>query len=184
MLIVESVHIHKGVPMPRPNTKTDLLHQSQANFEQLFALINSMPNEMQLATFDYNERDKTLRDILVHLYEWQNLLLHFVPTNLAKTSDFVPFLPAPYNFKTYPKMNRELWQKHQNTSLSEAKSMLHKSHLDCRHLIQQLPDKELFVKKHYPWCGTTSLGSYCVSATSSHYDWAIKLMKKRLKTKQ
>lgn len=117
--------------MPRPTTKTDLLRQSQANFEQLFALIDSMPNEMQLATFDYNERDKTLRDILTHLYEWQNLLLHFVQTNLAKTSDFVPFLPAPYNFKTYPKMNRELWQKHQNTPLSEAKSMLHKSHLDC-----------------------------------------------------
>lgn len=136
--------------MPRPNSKTDLLHQSQANFEQLFALIDSMPNDMQLARFDYNERDKTLRDILVHLYEWQNLLLHFVQTNLSKTNDFVSFLPTPYNFKTYPKMNQKLWQKHQNTSLNEAKSMLHKSHADCMEMIQQLPDKELFIKKHYP----------------------------------
>ena len=170
--------------MPRPNTKTDLLHQSQANFEQLFALIDSMPNEMQLARFDYNERDKTLRDILVHLYEWQKLLLHFVQTNLSKTNDFMPFLPAPYNFKTYPKMNQEIWQKHQNTPLNEAKSMFHKSHTACMEMIQQLPDKELFIKKHYPWCGTTSLGSYCVSATSSHYDWAIKLIKKRLRAKK
>lgn len=60
--------------MPRPNTKTDLLRQSQTNFDQLFALIDSMSDEMQLATFDYNERDKTLRDILVHLCEWQKLL--------------------------------------------------------------------------------------------------------------
>lgn len=82
--------------MPRPNTKTDLLHQSQANFKQLFALIDSMPNEMQLARFDYNERDKTLRDILVHLYEWQNLLLHFVQTNLsAKLVISCPFCPRP-----------------------------------------------------------------------------------------
>lgn len=43
-----------------------------------------MSDEMQLALFDYNERDKTLRDILVHLYEWQNLLLHFVQQILAK----------------------------------------------------------------------------------------------------
>ncbi|MDE6979128.1 MAG: ClbS/DfsB family four-helix bundle protein, partial [Helicobacter sp.] len=27
----------------------------------------------------------------------------------------------------------------------------------------------------------TSLGRYCVSATSSHYDWAIKCIKKAIK---
>ncbi|WP_300668624.1 hypothetical protein [Helicobacter sp. UBA3407] len=35
------------------------MHQSQANFEQLFVLIDSMSNEMQLALFDYNERDSS-----------------------------------------------------------------------------------------------------------------------------
>lgn len=54
--------------MPRSATKTDLLCQSQANFEQLFALINSMPDTMRLAKFDYDERNK-LRDILMHLCE-------------------------------------------------------------------------------------------------------------------
>ncbi|TLD85758.1 ClbS/DfsB family four-helix bundle protein [Helicobacter sp. MIT 05-5294] len=168
--------------MPCPNTKTDLLCQSQAHFEQLFMLIDSMPDARQTAKFDYNERDKTLRDILVHLLEWQKLLLHFVQTNLSKTTDFVPFLPAPYNFRTYPKMNQEIWHKHQKTSLDDAKTMLHKSHHDCIEMIEKLPENELFVKKHYAWCGTTSLGSYCVSATSSHYDWAIKTIKKALKS--
>lgn len=46
--------------MPRPNTKTDLLCQSQAHFEQLFMLIDSMSDARQVAKFDYNERDKTL----------------------------------------------------------------------------------------------------------------------------
>ncbi|MVY67466.1 ClbS/DfsB family four-helix bundle protein, partial [Escherichia coli] len=27
---------------------------------------------------------------------------------------------------------------------------------------------------HFGWTGTTSLGSYFVSATSSHYEWAAK----------
>ncbi|WP_334085189.1 ClbS/DfsB family four-helix bundle protein, partial [Helicobacter typhlonius] len=34
----------------------------------------------------------------------------------------------------------------------------------------------------YKWCGNTSLGSYCVSATSSHYDWASKCIKKRVRS--
>lgn len=35
--------------------------------------------------------------------------------------------------------------------------------------------------KFFNWTGTTSLGSYCVSATSSHYDWAMKKIKKTQK---
>ena len=42
-------------------------------------------------------------------------------------------------------------------------------------------DDELFEKKRYKWTGSTSLGAYLVSATSSHYDWAFKLIKKCLK---
>jgi hypothetical protein len=37
--------------------------------------------------------------------------------------------------------------------------------------------EELFTKKKYQWTGTTSLGAYLVSATSSHYDWGLKTIK-------
>ncbi|WP_299385060.1 hypothetical protein [Helicobacter sp. UBA3407] len=43
------------------------MHQSQANFEQLFVLIDSMTNEMQLALFDYNERDSSHYDWAIKL---------------------------------------------------------------------------------------------------------------------
>ncbi|WP_416863857.1 ClbS/DfsB family four-helix bundle protein [Helicobacter ganmani] len=89
--------------MPRPTNKSDLLALSQKNYESLLALIEQIPLEQQSAPFEYNERDKTLRDVLVHLYEWQVLLLRFVRTNLEKTSDFVPILHSifyslPCNF--------------------------------------------------------------------------------------
>ena len=48
-------------------------------------------------------------------------------------------------------------------------------------IIEKHTDEELFTKKKYKWTGSTSLGSYLISATSSHYDWALKLMKKELK---
>lgn len=146
-------------PMPRPTNKSDLLALSQKNYESLLALIEQIPLEQQSAPFEYNERDKTLRDVLVHLYEWQILLLRFVRTNLERTSDFVPFLPAPYNFKTYPAMNREIWQKHQSTPLENAKAMLEKSHTQCMELIETLPPKELLSKSTTSGVATQVLGA-------------------------
>lgn len=49
-------------------------------------------------------------------------------------------------------------------------------------LIERFSDTELFNKKHFVWTGTTSLGSYCVSVTSSHYDWALAKLRKHRKT--
>lgn len=169
--------------MPRPSTKKQLQEASQINFEKLFTLIDSIPADKQNETFAYNERDESLKDVLIHLYEWQILLLTFIRTNLSKTSDFIPFLPPPYNFKTYPKMNLSIKEKHRNTSLEQAKKLLCKSHTESMELIATLPE-ELFIKKFYKWCGNTSLGSYCVSSTSSHYDWAIQCIKKALRKKR
>ena len=56
--------------------------------------------------------------------------------------------------------------------------MIKKSFLDVQELIHQHSYDELFEKKKYKWTGTTSLASYLISATSSHYDWAIKKLKK------
>jgi hypothetical protein len=48
-------------------------------------------------------------------------------------------------------------------------------------LIERHSDAELFTKEHYAWTGRTSLGAYLVSCTSSHYDWALKLVRNGLK---
>jgi len=55
--------------------------------------------------------------------------------------------------------------------------LLKKSHQDMLELIQKHSDDDLFTKKKYAWTGTTSLGAYLISATSSHYDWALKTIK-------
>jgi hypothetical protein len=56
--------------------------------------------------------------------------------------------------------------------------MLKKSFLEVQEVINRYNDEELFEKKRYKWTGTTSLASYLISATSSHYDWAMKKLKK------
>lgn len=166
--------------MPRPTTKINLLEAADKQLAKLFELISSMPQEEQTAQFCFEDRDKNIRDILIHLYEWQQLLLNWAKENCRGIAR--PFLPAPYNWKTYPKMNIAFWEKHQSTLYNDATDMLKKSHADVIKLIKKFSDEELFLKKHFTWTGTTTLASYCISATSSHYDWAIKKVKQHIKT--
>ena len=63
------------------------------------------------------------------------------------------------------------------STLEDAIDMLNKSHKEILALAETLADEELFSKGVYKWTGGSTLGSYFVSATLSHYDWAIKKLK-------
>ena len=171
--------------MARPQTKEDLLIAAKENYEKLNTLIAKMSDEQLTTPFDFSKdekkkeahwkRDKNLRDVLIHLYEWHQLILNWVESN--QKGEEKPFLPEPYNWRTYGDMNVEFWKKHQNTSLEDATKALQKSHKDVLKLVENFTNEELFSKKVYKWVGGSTLGSYFVSATSSHYDWAIKKLK-------
>lgn len=175
--------------MPRPATKPDLIKAADEQFNKLWALIDSMP-DAQNAVLDFSgdpkrkeahwNRDKNMRDVFVHLYEWHQLLLNWVNAN--QSGEKKPFLPEPYNWKTYGNMNVEFWKKHQNTPYSESVQLLRKSHEQVLEMIEEFSNDELFTKQAFSWTGTSSLGSYCVSATSSHYDWAVKKIKAHIKS--
>lgn len=169
--------------MGRPTTKTDLLSAAADKYEEMNGLIASLTEKELLTPFEFDDskkeahwkRDKNLRDVFIHLYEWHQLLLDWAPSN--KEGDNKPFLPKPYNWKTYGKLNEYFWTKHQDTTLEEAKELLEKSHREVIQLAETFTNDELFSKGVYKWVGSSTLGSYFVSTTSSHYDWAIKKLK-------
>lgn len=171
--------------MARPKTKENLMIAAKENFEKLNTLISKMSDKELTTPFDFSKdekkkeahwkRDKNLRDVLIHLYEWRQLILNWVESN--QKGEEKPFLPEPYNWRTYGDMNVEFWKKHQNTSLEDATKALQKSHKEILKLAENFTNEELFSTKVYKWVGGSTLGSYFVSATSSHYDWAIKKLK-------
>ena len=118
--------------MGRPTTKADLMTAATNNYKKLNVLVSGLTEKELSTVFDFAndekkkeahwKRDKNLRDIFIHLYEWHQLLLNWVYANQKK--DEKPFIPKPYNWKTYGDMNVEFWKKHQNTSLEEAKEMV------------------------------------------------------------
>ena len=54
-----------------------------------------MNEAQQEAKFDFEDRDKRVRDALAHLYEWYLLLINFIQKNLS--GERASFLPQPYN---------------------------------------------------------------------------------------
>jgi hypothetical protein len=171
--------------MPRPTNKTELLQAANSGYEKLKPFIAENitfdPKIAEAGKEAHWSRDKNVRDVLVHLYEWHELLLTWVSENMQGNTR--PFLPEQYNWKNYGDMNVELWKKHQETTFEDSVKMLDDSHSRVIELISKLSDEELFEKKHYNWTGTTSIGAYCISATLAHYDWALKKFKMNQKIK-
>ena len=178
--------------MPRPHNKDELLSAMRDEFAKLLGLIQSASNDVLERDFARplrdNARDKNARDVLIHLYEWQVLLENFIANNLkfngnnfTPNAENSPFLPPPYNWRTYPKLNLEFWQKHQSTDFATALDLLTQSHSRIMNLAQKFSDDELFTKGHFAFTGGANLGSYIISSTSSHYTWAVKQLKCGLK---
>lgn len=175
--------------MARPRSKAELQIAARVQYQKLKSLLDSMSEAERSARLSYGEnftakeahweRDRSIRDVLAHLYEWQLLLLNWLESNSAGIAK--PFLPEPYNWRNYAGLNTEIWQRHQGTSLETISSLLDDSQQSLIDLIETYSNEELFEKAYFPWTGTTSLGAYFVSATSSHYEWAGKKIRAYLK---
>lgn len=178
--------------MSRPINKQQLILAATANYDKLMVFIKSM-NEKELNTpFDFSadekkkeahwKRDKNLRDVIMHLARWQDLLLAWVESNICGHT--IRFLLPGYTWKTYGDMNNLFWKECQHMTTDDAMSRLQDSHRRVLDLVENFTDEELFAKAHYSWTGTTSLGSYFISTTSAHYDWALKKLKAHRKNVQ
>ncbi len=175
----------KGGIMAIPKTKEELLTAANDNMKKMMTLISELSENELNTAFDFSKdekkkeahwkRDKNIRDIFIHLYEWHQLALKWINANTNGIEK--PFFPEPYTFKTYGDFNVKLWEKHQTTSYDTSKKLLEDSHNEIMKVIDSFSDEELFTKKYFSFTGTTSLGSYLISSTSSHYDWAVKKIK-------
>jgi hypothetical protein len=165
--------------MARPKSKAALIELSNQNFAKLMDLIEGLSPEEQGTTFPKGTMNRNIRDVLAHLHHWHLMFLDWYKVGMSGEK---PDMPAKgYTWKMTPELNKKIWEDYQQTELKEAKKMLNNSFKSVQQIIQQHSNEELFEKKRYKWTGTTSLGAYLVSATSSHYDWALKLIKKARK---
>jgi len=123
------------------------------------------------------QNDRCLRDLLVHLYEWQVLMSTFVQN--IREGHQKDYLPDEYR-KNYHEMDKMIVEKHQSTTLEEAQSLLQQSHEEMLRLAESFSEEELFTKSYYKVTYTTSMAAYFLSVTP--YGQAVKILKTHQKS--
>lgn len=174
--------------MPQPQDKATLLAAAQTAFEELQNLMNQtdlavleadfLPSttKAKCATF---EQGDNLRDVLMHIFEWQRLQADFV--NNIRQGTPKDFIPEPYrkNYKELDELNR---QNDKRFSIQEAIGMLTESHGEMLRLIETFSDEELFGKKVFKVTYTTTMGAYFICVTTSPYGQALKRLKSHIRS--
>ena len=173
--------------MPNPTTKQELLAAMADGYAQLNEQIAKMSDEEISAPFTFAadpkkcgvrwQNDRCLRDLLIHFREWQLLMSTFVQN--IREGHPKDYLPDEYR-RCYHEMDKMIVEKHQNTSLEEAKALLQQSHEEMLRLAESFTEEELFTKGYYKVTYTTSMAAYFLSVTP--YGQAVKILKTHQKS--
>lgn len=162
--------------MPVPKTKKELIQQSQKNYQQLNELIDSFSNEEQVSEFRKGTMNRNIRDVLAHLHHWHIMFIDWYEVGMKGDK---PDMPAKgYSWKDTKELNKKIWEDYRNHKLDNIRIVLNDSYLELQKIIDKHTDAELFEKRRYKWTGSSSLSTYIRANTSSHYNWAYKLIKK------
>lgn len=165
--------------MPRPKNKLELLDQGERGYNDLIEFIQNLSEPKKKQSFPIGTLNRNIRDVLGHLHHWHLLFLSWYEVGMNGGK---PEMPAPgYTWKTTSELNVTIQEEYETMDLNEVIVSFAESYLSMKKIIEHHSDHELFTKKLYKWTGSTSLGSYLTSATSSHYAWALKLIKKSIR---
>ena len=166
--------------MPKPSSKITLMEASQQNFKKLMDFVTTLDRKQKQQSFPEGSLNRNIRDVLGHIHFWHLMMIRWYTEGMQGHK---PDMPAKgYTWKMTPQLNRKIWEDCQSITLDSISEQLRTSYEQVQEVIQLHSDEELFEKKRYPWTGSTSLGAYLISNTSSHYHWGLQLIKKQFKS--
>jgi hypothetical protein len=162
--------------MSRPTTRTELLARMASEFARLLDEVDQVDPARRLGPSDYPRG--SIKDMLAHLDAWHRMFLGWerVGRDGGATD-----MPAPgYTWRDTPALNMEIHERHLDDTWDEVLASLRDSHHQVRAVVESYAGDVLFEKRRFAWTGSTSVGSYAVSATTSHYDWALRHLRRSL----
>jgi uncharacterized protein (TIGR03083 family) len=165
--------------MPRPTSKPDLLAAIEKERTALETYLDTLSPEQMTVPSIVGEW--SVKDVLAHLIEWEQMVLSWHAAGLRGE---IPELPAPgFKWNQTPALNQQIFEKHKDRSLADVLAQFETSHREILGVIQGLSNEVLFTAGQYAWTKKNTLGTYFVSATSSHYLWARKEIRKGMKNR-
>jgi len=113
----------------------------------------------------------SVKDVLAHLVEWQQMNLDWYAAGLRGEK---PAMPAPgYTLRELPRLNEMIYRKHHRRSLQAVRRDFESHHDQIVALISSLSDSDLVTLGRFSWTGPSwTLSDYLRASTAAHYLWA------------
>lgn len=113
----------------------------------------------------------SVKDILGHLVEWQQMNLDWYAAGLRGQK---PAMPAPgFTLRDLPRLNEMIYRKHHRRSLQAVLGDSKSYHDRIVALVEALPDADLVTLGRFSWTGPSwTLSDYLRASTAAHYLWA------------
>jgi hypothetical protein len=113
----------------------------------------------------------SVKDVLAHLVEWQQMNLDWYAAGLRGEK---PAMPAPgFTLRELPRLNAMIYRKHHRRPLQAVLSDYKCYHDRVIALIEALSDDDLVTLKRFSWTGPAwTLSDYLRASTAAHYLWA------------
>jgi hypothetical protein len=113
----------------------------------------------------------SVKDVLAHLVEWQQMNLNWYAAGLKGEK---PAIPAPgFTLRELPRLNEMIYRKHHRRSLQAVMRDYRSYHERVVELIEALPDVDLVTLRRFSWTGPSwTLSDYLRASTAAHYLWA------------
>ena len=163
--------------MPRPTSKIELIATARTCHAALDAFLAAQPQ--RVLTRPNPDTGWSIKDILAHLTAWEQMCLGWWRAGLRGEK---PNLPAEgYKWSQLPALNAAIWKANHRRRYADVLLDYRASFDEIMATIDGLTNTQLFSREQVDWTGTNTLGAYFVSATSSHYDWALKLARRWVK---
>lgn len=164
--------------MKRQLTKTELLEKMSSDREKLEQLLVILSEE-EMTNPGVTETSWAVKDVLVHLFEWEQLCLGWYNSYLQGK---YPSLPAEgYKWNQLPALNHQFFMKNKQRLLAEVLEEYQASYAHMHSSVMAMTEEELVTVGYYPWCGKWTVGNFIEASTASHYRWALRLIRKWVK---
>ena len=165
--------------MPKPATKGKLIEEIHAERTALEKFLE--PLDLEGMTRPGAVAEWSVKDVLAHLAEWEQLLLVWYQAGLRGE---VPPLPAEgYNWAKMDDLNLAIYEKYRDWSLAEVQAYFRDSYRQTLEVIESMAEGDLFTKGRFAWTKANALVDYVIPCTSEHYQWARVEMRKGLKSR-
>jgi hypothetical protein len=163
--------------MSRPLNKAQLIEAGQKEYAALEKLIAPLtPGQM---TRPPAPDEWSIKDVLAHLHEWQQMFFRWYDAGLRGEKPAVP--AEGYKWSQLPALNRHIYETYRDLPLAEVLRLFRESHKQTMELIASLREEDLLTPGRWPWMNQNPLIAYLNANAGSHYRWARGEIRARIK---